>query len=128
MLNFWLIVLSCFASWLILTNDSILFIIFALINTSVHLCSPLPLLGCSHFAEVSWVKNIVRENGQDSQMLSTVEGWWHLTTVKDGCLCKEGSRRKSLAHIGNLPKLQVQAAGRGKVGRVLSALRAQADT
>lgn len=74
------------------------------------------------------MKNIFRVNGQDSQMLSTVQGWWHLTTLKDSCLCKEGNRKKSLVNIGSLPKLQVQAAGRGEVGRVLSAFGAQADT
>jgi len=36
-------------------------------------------------------------------------------------LCREGGRRTGLAHLGSLPKLQVQATGRDEVDRVLSA-------
>lgn len=51
------------------------------------------------------------------------------STLKDGWrLCRAGGRRKCLAHIGSSPKLQVRAAGRGEVGRVLTALGAWADT
>lgn len=73
---------------------------------------------------------MLRVNGQGSHRLSVVQGWWCLSTLKDGCLFREGARRKCLAHIVSSPKLLVQAAGRGEVGRMLNARahRAQADT
>lgn len=57
-------------------------------------------------------------------------GWWYLSTLKDGCFCREGSRRKCLTHIGSSLKPQAHVAVRGEVGRVLSARapRIQVDT
>lgn len=70
------------------------------------------------------MKNILRVNGQGSHWLCAVRGGGIIHIEGWLVSLREGGRRKCLADIGSSPKLYVRAAGRGEVGRVLTALGA----